>query len=57
MIYWSNTILIDIDTKVLFVNLSIEKMVETKINPGGLVTMYESAESGISPLMMITRTK
>ena len=30
-------------------------MVETKFNPGGPVTMYESAESSISPLMMIPR--
>ena len=31
-------------------------MVKTKFNPGGPVAMYESAESGISPLMVIPRT-
>ena len=31
-------------------------MVETKFNPGGPVAMYESAESGILPLMVIPRT-
>ena len=56
MIYWSKTNLIEIDTEVLFVNMAIEEMVETKFNPGGPVAMYESAESGISPLMMIPRT-
>ena len=47
---------IEIDTAVLFVKLEIEEMVKTKFNPGGLVAMYESAESGISPLMVIPRT-
>ena len=28
----------------------------TKFNPGGLVAMYESAESGILPLLVIQRT-
>ena len=32
-------------------------MVKTKSNPGVPVAMYESAESGISPLMVIPRTK
>ena len=31
-------------------------MVKTKFNPGGPVEMYESAESGISPLIVIPRT-
>ena len=31
-------------------------MVKTKFNPGVPVEMYESAESGISPLMVIPRT-
>ena len=31
-------------------------MVKTKFNPGGPVAIYESAESGISPLMVIPRT-
>ena len=31
-------------------------MVKTKFNPGGPVAMYESAESGISPFMVIPRT-
>ena len=45
-----------IDTAVFFVKLEIEELVKTKFNPGGLVEMYESAESGISPLMVIPRT-
>ena len=56
MIYWSNKNMIEIDTVVIFVNTEIEEMVDTKFNPGGPVEMYESAESGISPLMMIPRT-
>ena len=56
MIYWSKINVIDIDTAVLFNNLAIEEMVETKFNSGGPVEMYESVESGISPLMMIPRT-
>ena len=43
MIYWSKTNVIEIYTAVLFVNMAIEEMVETKFNPGGLVAMYESA--------------
>ena len=31
-------------------------MVKTKFNPGGPVALYERAESGISPLMVIPRT-
>ena len=31
-------------------------MVKTKFNLGGPVAMYESADSGISPLMVIPRT-
>ena len=31
-------------------------MVKTEFNPGGPVAMYESAESEISPLMVIPRT-
>ena len=30
-------------------------MLKTKFNPGGPVEIYKSAESGISPLMLITR--
>ena len=56
MIYWSKTNVIEIYAAVLFVNMAIEEMVETKFNPGGPVAMYESAESGISPLMLIPRT-
>ena len=37
---------------VFFVKLAIEEMV----NPRVLVAMYESAESGISPLILIPRT-
>ena len=57
IMYWAKTNGIEIDTAVFFVNLAIEYMVKTKFNPGGPVTMYESAESGISPLMVIPITK
>ena len=56
MIYWANTNVIEIDTAVFFVKLEIEEMVKTKFNPVGPVAMYENAESGISPLMVIPRT-
>ena len=56
MMYQSNTNGIKIYTSVFFVKLAIEEMVKTKFNPGGPVEMYESAESGISPLMVIPRT-
>ena len=56
MMYWAKTNGIKIDTAVLFVKLAIEEMVKTKFNPGGPVAMYESAESGISPFMVIPRT-
>ena len=36
--------------------MAIEEMIKTKFNTGGLVVMYESAESGISALMVIPRT-
>ena len=45
MMYWAKKNGIDIDTAVLFVNLEIKNMVNTKFNPGGPVEMYESAES------------
>ena len=54
--YWSKTNGIDIDTAVFFVKLSIEEMTKKKFNPGGPVETYESAESGILPLMVIPRT-
>ena len=54
--YWSKTNGIDIDTAMFFFNLEIEDMVNKKSNSGGPVAMYESAESGISPLMVILRT-
>ena len=54
--YWDKTNGIKIDTTVLFFKLAIEEIVKTKLNPGGLVAMYESAESEISPLMVIPRT-
>ena len=54
--YWVKTNGIEIDTAVFFVKLEIEEMVKTKFNPGGPVAMYESAESGISPLMVIPIT-
>ena len=56
MMYWAKTNGIKIDTAVFFVNLEIKKMVKKKFNPGGPVEMYESAESGISPLMVIPIT-
>ena len=56
IMYWDKKNGIEIDTAVFFVNLAIEEMVKTKFNPGGPVEMYESAESGISPLMVIPRT-
>ena len=56
IIYWAKTNGIEIDTTMFFVELTIEEMVKTKFNPGGLVAMYESAESGISPLMVVPRT-
>ena len=33
----------------------MEEMVNTKFNPGGPVAIYESEESGISPLMVIPK--
>ena len=56
LMYWDKTNGTKIDTAVLFVKLEIEEMVKTKFNPGGPVELYESAESGISPLMVIPRT-
>ena len=56
IIYWANTNGIGIYTAVFFVNLAIEEMVKTKFNPGGSVEIYESAESGISPLVVILIT-
>ena len=57
MMYWVKKNGIEIDTAVFFAKLAIEEMVKTKFNPGGLVEMYESAESEISPLLVIPRTK
>ena len=56
IMYWEKKNGIEIDTEVLFVNISIKGMVKKKSNPGCPVAMYESAESGISPLMVIPRT-
>ena len=56
MMYWAKKNGIEIDTAVLFFKLEIEDMLNTKFNPGGPVEMYKSAESGISPLMVIPRT-
>ena len=55
MMCWFKTNGIEIYAAVFFVNLEIEEMVK-KNNPGGPVAMYESAEIGISPLMVIPRT-
>ena len=54
--YWAKTNGIEIDAAVFFVNLAIEEMVKTKFNQGGPVAVYESAESGISPFVVIPRT-
>ena len=56
MMYWSKKNGIEIDTDVFFVKLSIKEMVKIKFNMGGPVAMYESAESDISPLMVIPIT-
>ena len=56
MMYWDKTNSIKIDIDIFFVKIATEEMVKTKFNPGGPVAMYESAESGISPLMVIPRT-
>ena len=56
MMYWSKNNVIEIDTAVFFFKMEIEEMVKTKFNPGGPVEMYESAESWISPLIVIPRT-
>ena len=56
MMYWAKTNGIEIDTAVLFINMAIEEMIKKKSNLGGPVAMYENAESGISPLMVIPRT-
>jgi len=53
---WARDNGIEIDTSVFFVKLAIEEIVKTKFNPGGPVAVYESAESGISPLMVLPRT-
>ena len=54
IMYWAKTNGIEIDTAVFFVNMEIEEMIKTKFNPGGPVAMYESEESGISPLMFLS---
>ena len=56
MLYWSKTNGIEIDTIVFFVNMASKEMVNTRFNLGGPVAMFKSAESGISPLMVIPRT-
>ena len=53
--YWAKTNGIKIDTAVLFIKLAIENTLNKKFKPGGPVAMYESVESGISPLMAIPR--
>ena len=56
MMYWAKKNGIGIDTAVFFFKLAIEEMVKKQFNPGGPVAMYESAESGISSSMVISRT-
>ena len=57
MMYWAKPNGIEIDTAILFFKMAIEDMVKKKFNPGCPGEMYEIAESGISPLMVIPRTK
>ena len=56
MVHWAKKNGINIATAVVYVKLAIEEMEKTIIKPGRPVEMYESAESGISPLMVIPRT-
>ena len=56
MMFWAKTNGIEIDTAVFFVKMAIKEMVKTKFNLGGPVAMYESAEIGISLLVVIPRT-
>ena len=56
MMYWAKKNVIEIDTALFFLNMAIEDMVKTKFSLGGPVVMYDSAESGISPLIVIPRT-
>ena len=56
IVYWAKKNGIKTDTAVFFVKMANEEMVKTKFNPGGPVAMYESSESGISPLMVIPKT-
>ena len=56
MNYLAKTDGIDIDTLVFFIELAIEETVKTNIKLGGTVTIDESSESGISPLMVIPRS-
>ena len=53
MMFLSKTNGIEIDIVVFFVKLAIKEMVMTNFNPQVLVAMYQSAESGISSLMVI----
>ena len=56
MMYWAKKNGNEIGTAVFFAKLAIDDMVKIKFNLGGPVAMYESAESGISPLTLIPRT-
>ena len=56
IMYWYKTNGIDIYIAVFFVKMAIKEIVNTKFNLGGPLAMYESAESGISTLMVIPRT-
>ena len=56
MMYWAKTNGNEIDTALLFVKLAIEEMVKKNSTQEAPVAMYESAESGISLLMVIPRT-
>ena len=56
MMYWNKTNHINIDTLVFFFNLETKEMVNTKFDPEGPEKTYESAEIGISPLMVMPST-
>ena len=56
MIFWAKTNGIYIETVIFFLNMTIEEMVKTNFNQGDPVEMHESAESGISPLLVISKT-
>ena len=57
MMYWAKKNGIYIYIAVFFVNLEIKETVKKIFNPGDPAALYESAEIGILPLMVISRTR